>query len=141
VNGTGLALPSLEATHAIAASTIRGGRDLHVSYPGNRHEVMCGTRTPSLNARSANPCLHFHHPFFLLSSFWFGLCLFICLCTFYLSFTLSLYFLFVVAFVFVFCLLSLSLLLLLLLLTFTFIFTFTFTFTLVFGLWSLVFGL
>ena len=46
VNGTGLALPSLEATHDIAASTIRGGRDLHVSYPGNRHEVF---------VRNANP--------------------------------------------------------------------------------------
>jgi hypothetical protein len=64
VNGTGQALPSLEATHAIAASTIRGGRDLHVSSPGNRREVMCGTRTPSLNARSAKPCLNLHHSFF-----------------------------------------------------------------------------
>ena len=65
MNGTGEALPSLEATHAIAASTIRGGRDLHVSAPGNRREVMCGTRTPSLNAHSAKPCLHLRHPFFL----------------------------------------------------------------------------
>ncbi len=55
VNGTGLALPSLEATHAIAASTIRGGRDLHVSYPGNRHEVFPILETVSRSFLSWKP--------------------------------------------------------------------------------------